>query len=422
RLLSENQSLIDSRVGKPIRIQKAVVQNLSKDRGQDLSAIQLSSDPGFILDDPGIDIVIEVIGGLDPAERIILKALEKGKSVVTANKALLAERGRDIFAAAHDAGGGFGFESSVGTAIPIIRTLREGFSGDEILSISGIINGTSNYILTRMSQDGMEFKEALQDAQDKGLAETDPTLDIQGIDAAHKLIIMMNIAFGGAFDFTQLYTEGISKISAADIRYTRALGYTIKHLGIARKTARGIEARVHPVLIFKDHILSSVNNAFNAISVYGRYIGPSVLYGLGAGPGPSAAGVLSDVIEVCRKRLTLCQSTLSPFCLPLKDWRPMEMVPMEEMRSEYYLRFHVLDRVGVLAEISRVLAENRISVRSVIQKEDPACDNQNVDVVLITHEALEADIQNAMDRIRQQEFIAGEAQLIRIDNMDNNEE
>ena len=411
----KNQSIIDSRVGKPVRIKKAVVKNVSKDRGEDLSEIQLSDDPEFILGDPEIDIVIEVIGGLDMAEKIILEAFKRGKSVVTANKALLAERGSVIFPAAHDAAGGFGFESSVGTAIPIIRALREGFSGDEITSISGIINGTSNYILTRMSQDGVEFDNALLDAQDKGLAESNPVLDIQGIDAAHKLIIMMNIAFGASFDFEQLYTEGISKISAADIRYTKELGYTIKHLGKARKTDKGIEARVHPVLLPEDHILSSVNDAFNAISVIGRFIGPSMLYGLGAGPGPTAAGVLSDVIESCRNRLSGCQSPLSPFSIPLKMWRPMEMVQMEQIESEYYLRIHVLDVLGVLAGISKILADNRISVRSVIQKGDASCKKGNIDVVLITHQALEADVQNALRKINQQAFIAGETQLIRID-------
>lgn len=415
RLLSKNQSIVDSRVGKPVRIKKAVVKNVSKDRGEDLSGIQLSDDPEFILGDPEIDIVIEVIGGLDMAEKIILEAFRRGKSVVTANKALLAERGSAVFSAAHDAAGDFGFESSVGTAIPIIRALREGFSGDEITRISGIINGTSNYILTRMSQDGVEFDNALLDAQEKGLAESNPVLDIQGIDAAHKLIIMMNIAFGGSFDFEQLYTEGISKISAADIRYTKELGYTIKHLGNARKTDKGIEARVHPVLLPEDHILSSVNDAFNAISVLGRFIGPSMLYGLGAGPGPTAAGVLSDVIESCRNRLSGSQSPLSPFSIPLEMWRPMEMVPMEQIESEYYIRIHVLDVLGVLAGISKILADNRISVRSVIQKGDDSCKNGTIDVVLITHQALEADVQSALREIDQQVFIAGDTQLIRID-------
>ncbi|MFA5906547.1 MAG: homoserine dehydrogenase, partial [Desulfobacula sp.] len=336
-------------------------------------------------------------------------------SVVTANKALLAEKGWVIFPAAHDAKGCFGFETSVGTAVPIIRTLRESFAGDDILSISGIINGTSNYILTRMSLDRLSFEDALKSAQDQGLAEADPTLDIQGIDAAHKLIILMNIAFNGLFEFSELYTEGISGITAADIAYTGQLGYTVKHMGKAKKTPRGIEARVHPVLVKKDHLLSSVNGAFNAISVIGEFMGPSILYGLGAGPGPSAVGVLGDLIEACRYILTGQQRPISPFSIPLAHWLPVKTVPMAEIRTEYYLRFPVLDRLGVLASIAGTLSENRISVRSVIQEGKPGLDESPVDIVIMTHEAVEADVQKALKDISGKPFMAGRTQLIRIE-------
>jgi homoserine dehydrogenase len=415
RLLTKNQSIIEKRVGKPVRITKAVVSNLAKDRGIDVSDIQMSADPGHILDDPDIDIVLELVGGLDAAETIILKALEKGKSVVTANNALLAERGRAIFQAAHDAAGCFGFETSVGTAIPIIRTLREGFAGDEIFKISGIMNGTSNYILSRMSQDGSSFDEALQKAQATGLAETDPTLDIQGIDAAHKLIILMNIAFNGVFDFKQLYTEGITNITAVDINYTEQLGYTIKHIGKCRKSEQGTEAHVHPVLIPEGHILSSVNEAFNSISVFGEFMGPANLQGLGAGPGPSAVGVIGDVIEAARYILTGQQRPISPFSIPLEKWQPVDIVPMSRIKSEYYLRFNVLDRLGVLSSISKILSENRISVRSVIQKGQTTEAEEPVNIVIITHEACEADVQEALLKINQLPFIAGRTQLIRIE-------
>lgn len=411
RLVSEHRDLIAGRVGAPVRISKAVVSDVEKKRGIDLSDIRLSSDPAFILDDPDIDVVIEVIGGLDAAETVILGALARGKSVVTANKAVLAERGQAIFPAAHDARGHFGFESSVGTAIPIIRTLREGFSGDEVLHLSGIINGTSNYILTRMSRDGLEFDEALEKAQARGLAEPDPTLDIQGVDAAHKLIIMMDLAFGGSFDFSRLHTEGISGIRAVDIRYAAQLGYVIKHAGFAGKTGQGIEARVHPVLVPEDHILSSVNDAFNAIAVSGKFAGPSLVYGLGAGPGPTAAGILSDVIDACRHG---CSRQFSPVTISLADWQPKEIVPMDRIRTAYYLRFRVQDVLGVLASISHILAENRISVRSVIQEGEAAGTGGPVDVVLITHEALEADVRQALTRIHQEPFLAGDTQLIRI--------
>lgn len=415
RLLSEKRSMIEERVGRPVKITKAVVSDLTKERGVDLSGISMGSDPGDILNDPEIHVVLELMGGLDAAESIILNALAKGKSVVTANKALLAERGQVIFPAAHDSAGCFGFESSVGTAIPIVRTLRQGFAGDEIVKISGIMNGTSNYILSRMSHEGTEFDQTLKDAQERGLAETDPTLDIQGIDAAHKLIILMNIAFNGLFDFDRLYTEGISNITTRDIQYTRQLGYTIKHLSKARKTESGIEARVHPVLVPRDHILSSVNGAFNSISVFGEFMGPSILYGLGAGAGSSAVGVVGDLIEACRYIQTGQQKPLSPFSAPMDIWQPMEMLPMEQIRSEYYLRFNVQDRLGVLAFISKIMMENRISVRSLIQKGEPGHGHAPVDIVLITHEAVETDVQNALEEISGQSFIAGRIQLIRIE-------
>ncbi len=416
RLLAKHRTSIENRIGTPVRMTKAVVSNPAKDRGVDVSDIRISADPGHILNDPDIDIVLELVGGLDAAETIILEALKKGKSVVTANKALLAEKGRRIFKAAHDAVGCFGFETSVGTAIPVIRALREGFAGDEIHSISGILNGTSNYILSRMSREGMDFDATLKTAQEIGLAEADPTLDVQGIDAAHKLIILMNIAFNGSFEFNQLYTEGITQITAADIRYTDQLGYTIKHMGKVKKTQAGTEARVHPALIPKDHILSSVNGAFNCISVAGEFMGPAMLHGLGAGPGPSAVGVMGDVIEAGRYILSGRQRPISPFSIPLEKWRPMEMVPMGRIRSEYYLRFPVMDRLGVLASISKILAENRISVKSVIQKGDPSDTGAAVDIVIITHEAVEADVQDALNKINEEAYILGRTRLIRIES------
>jgi len=415
RLLAENRAIIENRIGKPVRITKAVVSNLSKDRGVDVSDILISTDFGHILNDPDIDIVLELVGGLDAAETIILEALKKGKSVVTANKALLAEKGRILFGAAHDAAGCFGFETSVGTAIPIVRALREGFAGDDVRSISGILNGTSNYILSRMSREGMDFDATLKNAQEIGLAEADPTLDVQGIDAAHKLIILMNIAFNGSFDFNALYIEGITAITAADIRYTDQLGYTIKHMGKVRKTQTGTEARVHPALVPQDHILASVNGAFNCISVTGEFMGPAMLHGLGAGPGPSAVGVMGDIIEAGRYILTGRQRPISPFSIPLEKWQPMEMVPMGRIRSEYYLRFPVMDRLGVLSSISKILAENRISVKSVIQKGGASDIGDAVDIVIITHEAVEADVQNALQKINGESFISGRTGLIRIE-------
>ena len=415
QLMKKHQPEIDKRAGTHVRISKIVVADLAKKRNVDLSGITLSNNPDDILNDPDIDIVIELIGGLHPAESIVLKAFEKGKSVITANKALLAEKGADIFPAAHEAAGCFGFESSVGTAIPIIRTLKEGFAGDEILKISGIVNGTSNYILTAMTETGMEFDEALKAAQEKGLAESDPTFDIKGYDAAHKLIIMMNLAFGGIFDYSALYKEGISDIKAVDIEYTKELGYAVKHIAAARKTDKGIEASVKPALIPHNHIFSSVNNAFNSISVIGSFMGPSTLYGLGAGPGPTAVGIAGDLIEACRYILTGQKRPISPLSIPLQCWEPKTLVPMEQIRSAYYLRFNVFDRLGVLSSISGILAKNGISVKSVIQKAGDSGMDQQVNIVLITHEASEADIRSALEEVDGQAYITTKTQLIRIE-------
>ncbi len=410
-LLKENTSLIEQRACRSVCLKKVVVSDVFKDRGHIAEDLAVSSDPKFILDDPEIDIVIEVIGGLDMAETIILEALARGKSVITANKAVLAERGAQIFPAACRASGCLGFESSVGTAIPIIRTLREGFAGDAIEQIFGIFNGTSNYILTCMSRAGVAFSHALAHAKEAGLAEADPTLDIQGIDAAHKLIIMMNLAFGGSFDFSSLPVKGISTVQAADIRYAGQMGYVLKHIGYAGRTDAGVEAWVHPVLVPEDHVLASVNDAFNAVCVNGRFMGPSMVYGLGAGPGPTAVGIMADVIEVCRGG---CKKQYSPVSVPLELWQPRSMLPMDVIASEHYLRFRVRDRLGVLAGISQILAENRISIRSVIQEGNGAHRSHETDVVLITHSALEADIRHALTRIDALPFIVGETQRILI--------
>ena len=414
-LLSENRTVIEKRAGKPVKAVKAVVADIGKKRAVDMSQIELSDRPESILDDPEIDIVVELIGGLDLSETIILDALEKGKSVVTANKALLAEKSMSIFPAAYRANGCFGFEASVGAGIPVIRTLREGFSGDRIITISGIMNGTANYILTRMTEDEMEFDQALKGAQELGYAEADPTFDIEGIDTAHKLIILMNLAYNGLFNFKDLKTEGISSITSADIRFARELGYRIKLLGKACHTGQGVEGRVHPALVPEGHIMASVNGAFNAISVTGNYVGPSVLHGLGAGSHPTAAAVVSDLIEASRYHTTGQQTPLFPFSVAEDQLQPLKMVPMEDIRSEYYLRFNVQDQVGVLARISKILAENNISIRSVIQKgrtSDPA---STVAVIIVTHESLEKDIQKALLSTNQLDFVVSRTQLIRIE-------
>ncbi len=415
-LLAENQAIIEKRVGKPVRVVKAVVSDTTKQRKADVSSIDLGTEPEHILDDPETDIVLELIGGLKPAEDIILTALKKGKSVVTANKALLAEKALSIFPSAYEAGGCFGFEASVGSGIPIIRTLREGFSGDEIQEITGILNGTANYILTRMTEDSMEFDEALKDAQNLGYAEADPTFDIEGNDAAHKLIILMSLAFNGLFDYKKLFVEGISGITASDIEYARELGYKVKLLGKACKTGQGIEARVHPALVPDKHMLASVSGAFNAVSVLGNFVGPSVLYGLGAGAHPAAAAVVADIIEACRFILTGQKKPIPPFSAPREHIEPTEIVSMEKIRGKYYLRFNVHDLAGVLAQIAKILGDNQISILSVIQKGGADEPEKPVAIVMVTHESVEENIQKALGVIDKLPFVTEKTQLIRINS------
>lgn len=413
RLLNEKQSEFKECLGVSVQISKIVVANLNKDRGVDLSKVTVGTDLGLILDDPEIDVVLELIGGTDEAEKIILTAFANGKSVVTANKALLAEKAEVIFPAACKSNGNFGFEASVGAAIPIIRTFKEAYAGDEIQAFYGILNGTSNYVLSNMTERNLEFKDVLKEAQQLGLAEADPTLDIEGFDAAHKLTILMNIAFGGAFDFSQLHVEGISKITASDISYTGQLGFKIKHIGQAKRTEKGIEACVHPILLPKDHILSSVNGPFNAVALSCKYSGKSLLYGQGAGPDPSAAGVAGDLLEACRYALSNQKTLSSPIKGSLENWGPLDIVPVDQLVSEYYLRFSVLDHPGVLAAISKVLAEHSISIRSAIQKGAPV-EGKPVDIVMTTHHSAEANVQSALNQINQLDFMVTDTQLLRI--------
>jgi len=414
-LLQKNRETIEKRVGMPVRIVKSVVANKKKKRNVDISSIALSDDLSFILDDPEIDIVLELMGGIEPAEKVILSALKNGKSVVTANKALLAERARVIFPAAYDARGHFGFETSVGGGIPIIRTMREGFAGDEIQEISGIMNGTANYILSRMTAEGIPFHDVLKEAQKQGYAETNPTFDIEGYDTAHKLIILMHLAFSGYFDYQSLYVEGIAQITLNDIEYARELGYQIKLLGKARKTKQGIEGRVHPTMVPNTHMLATVSGAFNAISVHGNFVGPIMLHGSGAGAYPSASAVVSDLVEACRFQLYGQKTPLPPISVQKKNLKSIPIVPIGDVETEYYLRFPVKDKIGVLWQIAKILSENHISIRFVIQRNATYIPGKPVDVVIVTHTSVEKNVQNAIKAIDLLPFMTDKTKLIRMD-------
>ncbi|OGG94617.1 MAG: hypothetical protein A2527_05375 [Candidatus Lambdaproteobacteria bacterium RIFOXYD2_FULL_50_16] len=408
-----NGLLIEARTGILPRVIKAVTANPHKPRSVDLTDIEVSADPNFILDDPEIDLVIELIGGCDLAKEILLTSFAKGKAVVTANKALLAVHSREIFGAAAKTGARLGFEASVAGGIPILRMIREGLSGDRITGVSGIINGTSNYILTQMSEQGQSFADALKDAQALGYAEADPTFDVEGIDQAHKLLILMNLAFGGLFSFDQLYAEGITQIESIDIAMAKEFGYKIKLLGKAIDRGGSYEGRVHPALVPEDDLLAAVNGAFNAVSVEADFAGHLMAYGRGAGGHPTSSAVVADLVGVIR---SFKGEAPPPLSLLPDRLVPKEILPIGEISSEYYLRFSVLDRVGVLAKITRALGDQNISISSMIQNERAAKAKDAVDVVIFTHQALERDIRKALEEIGQMDFIARPTKLIRVDS------
>ncbi len=411
--LGENQALIKTRAGLKIQISKAVTQNPDKKRRVDLSGIAVSGDPAFILDDPSIDLVLELIGGTKEAKEIVLSALEKGKSVVTANKALLAEEAGEIFQKAYQSKGLFGFEASVAGGIPILRDLREGFSGERITAISGIINGTANYILTQMSKENKDFATALKEAQEAGYAEADPTFDIEGVDTAHKLLILMKLAFNGLFNFADLYIEGITNIEPIDIEVAQEFGFVIKLLGTARAQAGAYEGRVHPCLVEAESMLGNVNGAFNAVEVFGNFVGHTLAYGSGAGSHPTSSAVVGDIISIARQLKVAGQAVIPPLSADLNQLRPLPILPMEQVICPFYLRFTVADRVGVLAEITRILGAEGISIGSMLQKERSSSQGP-VPVIIFTHKAKEEAIRRSLKKIDHLEFIAESTKVIRL--------
>jgi len=413
--LRKNGALISQRLGKELQITKAVTANPTKDRGIDLSDIQISSDPKDILDDPEIDIVLELIGGVTDAKSIVLEALQKGKSVVTANKALLAECTEEIFNMAYQSKGLFGFEASVAGCIPVIREIKSSYSGEKIEEISGIINGTANYILTSMIEDKADFQVALKAAQDKGYAEADPAFDIEGTDTAHKLIILMDLAFNGLFDLKELYVEGITKITPLDIEIAEQFGYTIKLLGKAVNTDKGFEGRVHPTLVKTSNMLASVRGAFNAVAIKGNFMGPTLSYGAGAGAYPTASAVMGDVIEISRNLLQEAGQLVPPLASMRDQLSKKKILPMSEVTTEYYLRFSVLDEVGVMSKITTLLGENDIGIRSMLQKGEAHSPKDPIHVVIFTHKAIEKNILKALAKIDSLQFVAEPTNLIRID-------
>ena len=381
--------------------------------------VQVGADFNAVVDDPAIGIVAEMIGGCGIARELVLRAIANGKHVVTANKALLAVHGTEIFAAAREKGVMVAFEAAVAGGIPIIKALREGLTANRIQYIAGIINGTTNYILSEMRERGLDFATALAGAQALGYAEADPTFDVEGIDAAHKLTIMSAIAFGVPMQFDRAYVEGISKLDATDIKYAEDLGYRIKLLGITRRTSRGIELRVHPTLIPAKRLIASVEGAMNAVEVHGDAVGATLYYGKGAGAEPTASAVVADLVDVTRLHTADPEHRVPHLAFQPQSLSDTPVLPIDEVTSGYYLRLRVADVTGVLADVTRLLADAGISIDAMLQREaEQIAGDGQTDVVIITHETLEKSVNAAIARIEALATVVSNVTKLRIEALD----
>jgi homoserine dehydrogenase len=403
-VLGRNQEEITRRAGRGIEIAAVAVRDVKRARDFVGAQLPLTSNPDDIVRHPNIDIVVELMGGYEPARTLVLEAIRRGKHVVTANKALLASHGNEIFAAARDRGVMVAFEAAVAGGIPIIKALREGLTANRIEWIAGIINGTSNFILSEMRSRGASFDAVLREAQRLGYAEADPTFDIEGIDAAHKLTILAAIAFGVPINFAAAYTEGISKLAAADIKYAEQLGYRIKLLGITKRTVvnghAGIELRVHPTLVPAQRLLASVEGAMNAVLVKGDAVGVTLYYGKGAGAEPTASAVVADLVDVTRMHTADPENRVPHLAFQAESVAELPWRTIEETVTSYYFRMRVADQPGVLADIARILADRRISIDALFQREPSEGENQT-DIIMLTHDAVERDVNAAVRRIEQ---------------------
>jgi homoserine dehydrogenase len=418
-VLRRNQEEIIRRAGRGIVIRMVADKDLTRARKIVGDAAEVTDDPMKVVTSPDIDIVVELIGGTKIAKELILAAIQNGKHVVTANKALLATCGNEIFLAAQKKGVMVAFEAAVAGGVPIIKALREGLTANRIEWIAGIINGTSNFILSEMREKGSSFEEVLREAQKLGYAEADPTFDIEGIDAAHKLTIMAAIAFGIPMQFDKAYTEGISKLTRDDIRYAEELGYRIKLLGITRRTPKGIELRVHPTLIPARRLIANVEGVMNAILVKGDAVGATLYYGAGAGAEPTASAVVADLVDVTRMHTADPEHRVPHLAFQPDRMSDAPILPMEEVETAYYLRLRVLDRPGVLADITRILADGSISIDAMVQKE-PSEGQEQVDIIMLTHLTQEKNVNAAIQRIESLPVVSGKVTRIRLEELGRN--
>jgi homoserine dehydrogenase len=413
KLLQRQRQTIRDKVGVRLDLVRVADVDTRRKRGVKLARGVLVNDARQVLDDPSIDVVIELMGGTGLARRFVLEAIAAGKDVVTANKALLAHHGDEIFRAVERGGTGIGFEASVGGGIPIIRVLKEGLSGDRNLAVYGIVNGTSNYILSRMSEEGGEFGEVLKAAQAAGLAEADPSFDVDGIDAAHKLTLLIQLAFGARVPVAPASVEGIRHVSQADIAFAREFGYAIKSLAVAKRAGERIEASVRPTMVPVRHPLASVHGALNAIVVQGEALGASMYTGAGAGMMPTATAVVADLMDVARNRVHGCRGRVAPLGYPLRSQVRARAVAADDLHGEYYLRFMVVDRPGGLGRIAGILGDHEVSIAAVIQREREH--GRVVPVVIRTHDAREQALRRAVRAIDRLAVVRGRSTVIRIE-------
>jgi len=415
-VLKRNAAEIARRAGREIIITRASAKDLSKARLCDAQGIILTDNPLDIINDPDIDIVLELIGGAGIVKDYVLKAIENGKHVVTANKSLIALHGNEIFAKASEKGVIVAFEAAVAGGIPIIKAIREGLSGNQIQWLAGIINGTGNFILTEMRDKGRDFADVLAEAQTLGYAETDPTFDVEGIDAGHKLTILASIAFGIPLQFDKVYTEGITKITRTDVEYAEQLGYRIKHLGIARKTPEGIELRVHPTLIPKRRLIANVDGVMNAVLVQGDAVGATLYYGRGAGAEPTGSAVVADVIDVVRALTTDPENRVPHLAFQAESIADIPVLSADSFKTAYYLRLHAEDKSGVLADVTRILADHDISIEAITQKEPPKGET-SVHIIMLTQITQEKRMNAAIAKIEALPTVSGKVNRIRLETL-----
>ena len=419
-VLQRNQEEIKRRAGRGIEVVAVAVRDVARAEALVAGACKVVNDPSLIVNDPEIDIVVELIGGYDLSKTLVMQAIANGKHVVTANKALLAVHGNEIFAAAQDKGVMVAFEAAVAGGIPIIKALREGLTANRIEWIAGIINGTTNFILSEMRDKGLDFATVLKQAQELGYAEADPTFDIEGVDAAHKATIMSAIAFGIPVQFDKAYVEGISNLNAVDIRYAEQLGYRIKLLGITKRTTvngvEGIELRVHPTLIPAKRLIANVEGAMNAVLVHGDAVGASLYSGRGAGAEPTASSVIADLVDITRLATADPEHRVPHLAFQPNAMTNIDILPMSEITTSYYLRMHVADQPGVLADLTRILAERGISIDAMLQKE-PAEGETHTDIIMLTHQTQEKNVTAAIEKMEALNSVVGTVTKIRLENL-----